>query len=133
MKRLKWFFPLWSLGLLLGLAQFIPAQTAKYNDAGDLIRITRLLHETTGCEPPKTFTGKITKVESFESDNAVGYEFSLRLGTGKTQKLQASITLDEGAVVVDFENLMQKNRQLRVKARQCGSDSFWTVEEIKRL
>lgn len=122
-----------SLTLSFGMAQSSAAQTAKYNRAGDLVSITNLLPDVSGCEAPKVFTGKIIKADSFDSNNVVGFEFLLRLAAGKAEKLQAAISLDEGALIVDFENLMQKNRQLRIKARRCGSGGFWTAEEIKRL
>lgn len=131
----KFSFLILSFAFLPGAAQITDAQTktVKYNNAGDLIWISNLLPDATGCESSKTFAGKIVKVESFNSDNAVGYEFALRLVNNKQQKFQASISLDDGAVVVDFENLLQRNRRISVKARMCGSGGFWTAEEIRRL
>jgi hypothetical protein len=124
-----------SFTIFLGLATicFAQTETNKYDDASDLIWAGNLLPDATGCEAAKVFIGKIVSVESFESENAVGYEFSLKLANGKQQKLQASISLDEGAFLVDFENLLQKNRRISVKARMCGSGGAWTAEEIKRL
>jgi hypothetical protein len=108
-------------------------QTAKYDRGGNLTFIGDLLPDTTGCEASKSLTGKITKVESFPGDGADGWEFVLAPIRGRPQKFQASLSHDEGAVLADLDELLQRGRRLRVKARQCGSGGFWTVEEIKRL
>lgn len=114
-------------------AGIVSAQTANYDRAGNLTFISALLTDITGCEPSRSFTGKITKVESFPSDEADGWEFVLAPVRGRPQKFQASLSYDEGALLADFDEMLQRGRRLQVKARQCGSGSFWTVEEVKRL
>ncbi len=79
------------------------------------------------------FAGTISKVESFPGDNADGYQFILKLPNGKQQKIQASISHDEGALLADFDEMLERNRRVKVKARQCGNGGFWTAEEIRRL
>lgn len=107
-------------------------QTAKYDRAGGLNFLSGLLTETTGCAPSKSFTGKITKVESFPGDNSDGWEFTLAPTRGRAQKFQASLTHNEGGLLADFDEMLSKGRRVKVKARQCGSGGFWTAEEVSR-
>lgn len=121
--------------LLLCLTATAAAQkeTAKFNTNGDLIRITGLLEDTTGCEPSRTLTGRITKVSPLRGDNADSFDFMVKPATGGALRFVATISQDAGAILVDLENLLQPNRRVRVKARACGSSAIRTVEEITRL
>ena len=126
--------------LVMGLIFFVfagaattSAQTAKYDQAGNLTFITGLLSDTAGCEASVSFTGKITKVDSFPSDAADGWQFVLAIVRSKPVKFEASLSHDEGAVLADFDEMLQTGRRLKVKARRCGSGGYWTVEEIWRL
>lgn len=122
-----------TFALLFVATLSIAAQDAKYNNNGDLTYISGLLSDTTGCEASKLFSGTITKMEPLRGDNADSFEFTLKPAAGKTVKLVATISLDEGAVIVDLENMLQPKRRVKVKARQCGSGGFWTVEEIRKI
>lgn len=115
------------------MAVTTPAQSSKFDRSGNLTWIGKLLDDKTGCEASRLFTGKITKAEVFPGDSAYGFEFTLRPASGKPQKFIASLSLDEGALLVDLEEMLQPNRRLKIKARQCGSGGFWTAEEIWRL
>jgi len=108
------------------------SQSVKYNNAGDLTWIGALLPDTTGCEPSKTFIGKVTAVRSDNGENSVAYELTLLTGS-KKQKFQTSFSLDEGATIPDFENMIARGHRLKLKARQCGSGGFWTVEDVWRM
>ena len=119
--------------LLVGASVVITAQTAKYNAGGELIWITNLLTDPTGCEPSQSVTGKISKVESFPGDHADGWEFVLAIPRSKPRKFQASLSHDEGAVLADFDELLQAGRRVMVSARQCGSGGYWTVESVRRM
>ena len=111
----------------------VSGQSTKYDTAGNLTFIDRLLGDPTGCEPARSFTGRVSKVESFPGDNADAWEFVLAIPRSKAQKFQVSLSLDAGAVVVDLDELLQPGRRIRVTARQCGSGGFWTVDAIGRV
>jgi hypothetical protein len=121
--------------ILLSLTATAAAQkeTAKFNNNGDLIRISGLLEDKTGCEPSRTVIGRITKMTPLRGDNADSFEFSLKPAAGSILRVVATISHDAGAVLVDLENLLQPNRRVKVKARACGSSAIRTVEEITRL
>lgn len=109
------------------------AQTTKYDRGGNLSFIGGLLTDATGCEPSRTFSGSIAKISNADSDEATGYDFTLKLATGKPQRFNTAVPSSNGELVIDFAELMVKGRKLSVKARECGSGGFWTVEEIRRL
>lgn len=119
--------------LVLAAAVSVSGQTTKYNRNGDLLVMSGLIADATGCEPSQTLTGTILKIMSADTDNAVGYDLVVKLTSGKQQKLQASVTKDAGAALVDFEALMVKGRRVGIKARRCGSGGYLTVDEVKRL
>ena len=119
--------------LVFGFVASIGAQSAKYNAAGDLTYIGDLLADATGCEPSRVFSGKISKVEEFAGDSSDGWEFVLAIAKGRPMRLQASLSHDDGAVLADFDDLIQVGRRLKVSARQCGSGGHWTAVQIWRL
>lgn len=131
MKRIELYFA--AICILVCVVVTTPAQSVKYDRTGNLTWISNLLEDKTGCEASRLFTGKITKAEVFPGDSAYGFEFTLRAASGKPQKFIASLSRDEGALLADFEEMLQPNRRLKVKARQCGSGGFWTAEDIWRL
>ena len=116
------------------ICQETPAQTTKYNGRGDLLVMGGLIEDTTGCEPARSFSGTIAKIATVaDTDAVVGYEIVLKLAGNKQLKFSASVAKDAGAVLVDFDRLMTRNRRVGIKARACGSGGFMTVDEVRRL
>lgn len=158
MKKHNNLFLMIALIFLLGLTQSILAQNAKYDNKGEIVSLRNLLPDKTGCEASRTFTGEISKIESFQKDDVLSYQFTLEMKSGKNEKFIAMISIGEisrdatpddtikpvakdkisrGGVPDDtikpVNRLFQKNQKLQIKARACGNGGHLTAEEINRL
>lgn len=117
----------------LAISSAAMGQTTKFNRSGDLISIGGMLTSSTDCEPSRTFTGRITKMEPIRGENSDTFEFTLKPTIGGTMIVLATIPHDQGAIVVDLENMLQPKRRVKVKARQCGSGGYWSPQQIWRI
>lgn len=104
---------------------------AKFDRTGATVGLYNLLSDATGCEASRTFSGTITKVNYDVGDGTYSYTFTLN-SAGKRLSISLVVSDDE-ILQPDVEDLITKNRRVRVRARQCGSGGFWTAEEIRRL
>ena len=121
---------LWILSANLVFAQ--GNAYAKFDSKGATIGLYNLLADPTGCENSQAFTGTITKVDYEVGESAYSYSFTLAAAGGKRLNINL-IVEDDDILQPDVEDLITKNRRVRVRARQCGSGGLWTAEEIKRL
>jgi hypothetical protein len=103
---------------------------AKFDSNSSTIGLYNLLADTTGCETSRVFSGTIKKVSREVEGSASTYSFTV----DSNPKLQLHfIVLADEIPQKAVEDLVAKNRRVRVRARACGSGGIWTAEEIRRL
>lgn len=130
-KRLSlYLLVIWFLSTAIVLAQ--GNAYAKFNSGGETIGLYNLLSDPTGCESSRLLSGSITKVSYEIGASSYSYSFTLNPGGGKRFSINLIVT-DEEILQPDVEDIITKNRRVRVRARQCGSGGIWTAEEIRRL
>jgi hypothetical protein len=118
---------------LLIAATPVGAQSAyaKFDSKGRTIGLYNLLADATGCEPSQVFSGVIGKVAYDVRQPAYTYTFVLN---AKARRVTLNlITIDDEILQPDVADIILKNVRVRVRARQCGSGTIWSTEEVRRL
>ena len=120
------------LAIVLFCAGLVQAQVGQFDANGDLVRISNLkkYRDAPNCGAKRTFVGVIIEVINYDSDNESGFEFVLKLASGKKQKIIGFFTWGGRVKFDDVNRLLQNQRRLSVVARRCG-DYF--AEDIRRL
>lgn len=113
-------------------AAAVPAQTrpyAKFGPSGETIGLFNLLKDTSGCEKWQSFTGRIVSVHVVLRRKDAEYQFTVR-SNPTTFNFGFKLEKDE-IPFRDVENLLGKNRTIKIRACRNGNRD-WAVEEVVR-